>query len=60
METQQEIKCYYEGVRKGIYEYAWMRDGTIYVGTTGRTLKEALADVDQQEKNALEQRFGVE
>lgn len=60
MKTQQEIKCHYEGMRKGIYAYAWMRDGTYYVGTTGRTLKEAMADVDQQEKNALEQHFGVE
>lgn len=30
-----------EGILEGIGEYAWMRDGVYYVGTTGTTLREA-------------------
>jgi hypothetical protein len=31
-----------EGMREGIELYAWWKDGVQYVGTCGRTLKEAL------------------
>lgn len=40
---------FYEGMKEGIRLYAWWRDGIQYVGTTGRTLKEALEDVDKLE-----------
>jgi len=43
-------RCFFEGVRKGIWLYAWSKDGEQYVGTCGRTLKEALADIDKQEQ----------
>jgi len=39
----------YEGMRQGITLYAWWKDGTQYVGTTGRTLKQALEEVDALE-----------
>lgn len=59
MLTVSEVKAHYEGMRKGIYLYAYMRDGVFYVGTTGRTLKEAMVEVDRQLKEEL-QRLGVE
>jgi len=34
------------GMKKGIWLYAWWKDGVQYVGTTGRTLAEALKEVD--------------
>jgi len=44
------MKTYFDGVREGLRMYAWWKDGVQYVGTTGRTLKEALGEVDQAEK----------
>ena len=44
---------YYEGMRRGITLYAWWKDGTQYVGTTGRTLKQALDEVNALEYSHL-------
>ena len=46
--TISEAKLYYKGVKEGLWRYAWQRDGVYYVGTTGRTLKEAQAQIDQE------------
>ena len=43
---------YYEGLREGVTLYAWWRDGVQYVGTCGRTLADALAEIDQQQQEA--------
>lgn len=51
--TKGEIQAYYDGIKEGIWMYAHMKDGTYYVGTTGKTLKEALAAIDEQCKKAL-------
>ena len=40
--TLQE--AYVLGLEDGIRAYAWMKDGVSYVGTTGRTLGQALAN----------------
>ena len=37
---------YERGVRDGIREYAWWKDGTQYVGTCGRTLEYALSHIE--------------
>lgn len=47
-------KAYYNGIREGIEQYAYWRDGVQYVGTTGTTLKEALKRIDSEERRALE------
>lgn len=47
-------KAYYNGIREGIEQYAWWRDGVQYVGTTGTTLKDALKRIDSEEKRAIE------
>ncbi len=46
-------RAYYQGRREGVSLYAHWKDGVQYVGTTGRTLKQALADIDQQETDTL-------
>jgi hypothetical protein len=43
-----ESKAYYKGLKEGVWRFAWMKDGVYYVGTTGKTLKEALMDIDKE------------
>lgn len=52
--TEDEIKEYYRGKRNGVWLYAYMKDGTYYLGTTGTTWRSAKAKIDEQEKEALE------
>ncbi len=49
-----QSRAYYKGMRDGIHRYAHWRDGVQYVGTTGRTLKEALEDVNQAESDLMD------
>ena len=48
-----QTRAYYQGQREGVELYAHWRDGVQYVGTTGRTLKEALAYIDQDEAKII-------
>jgi len=38
---------FHEGMKEGIKLYAWWKDGIQYVGTTGRTLAEALREAEK-------------
>lgn len=49
-----QTRAYYQGQREGISLYAHWKDGEQYVGTTGRTLKDALARNLQEEEQAVE------
>jgi hypothetical protein len=49
-----QSRAYYEGLRDGIHKYAHWRDGVQYVGTTGRTLQQALDEVNQAESDLLD------
>ena len=49
-----QSRAYYQGRREGVSLYAHWRDGVQYVGTTGRTLKEALDDVNQAESDLMD------
>lgn len=57
--TEAEVRAYYDGVLEGIYRYAYMRDGVFYVGTTGRTFQEAIAEVKQEKQTALANLVGA-
>ena len=46
-------RAYHEGLREGLEMYAHWKDGTQYVGTCGKTLKQALAEIDQQEQSVV-------
>jgi hypothetical protein len=48
-----QSRAYYQGRREGVSLYAHWKDGVQYVGTTGRTLKEALAYIDQDEAKIM-------
>lgn len=47
------MQSHYNGMRTGIEMYAWWKDGTQYVGTVGRTLKEALEETQSREAEAI-------
>jgi hypothetical protein len=49
----QMTSAYYQGLREGIEMYAHWKDGVQYVGTTGKTLKVALALVHQEQQDTL-------
>ena len=53
-----QTQAYYKGLREGVSMYAYWRDGVQYVGTTGRTLKEVINELNNEEKNLLK-RCGV-
>lgn len=36
---------YLRGYLKALYDYAWWKDGTLYVGSTGKTWREARDEV---------------
>lgn len=38
--------AYKRGFEDALFAYAYTKDGTYYVGTTGRTLKEAKANIE--------------
>ena len=48
-----QTRAYHQGLREGVKQYAHWRDGVQYVGTTGRTLKQALDSIDQEEADIL-------
>jgi hypothetical protein len=56
--SESGIRAYYEGLSVGIWRYAWMKDGVYYVGTTGKTLKEANSELKHELEIALSD-FGV-
>lgn len=49
-----QTKAYFQGLREGIERYAHWRDGVQYVGTTGRALKVALAEIHLEQQDVLD------
>jgi hypothetical protein len=49
-----QTRAYYQGIREGLERYAHWSNGTQYVGTTGRTLREAIQAIDQEEQSLLD------
>lgn len=41
--------AYYAGLREGVSMFAHWKDGVQYVGTTGKTLRAALSEIQEQE-----------
>jgi len=48
-----QTRAYYQGLREGVERFAWWRDGTQYVGTTGAKLKAVLEDINTFEADDL-------
>ena len=51
--TKAEINAFYDGLIEGVHMYAWWKDGTQYVGTTGKTYRAALAEMEEERAKAL-------
>lgn len=43
----EKDKARKEGLKEGIWRYAWWKDGVQYVGTTGKTYADAIAEIEQ-------------
>lgn len=52
--AERETRAFYQGLRQGVQMYAHWKDGVQYVGTTGKTLEKALAEVAALEEKDLD------
>lgn len=48
-----QTRAFYQGMREATSLYAHWRDGVQYVGTAGRTLQQAIDDINQMELEIL-------
>jgi hypothetical protein len=55
MNHKQEISAYFDGVRRGITQYAHWAEGVQYVGTTGKKLSTAINEIDLEEQEYIKQ-----
>ena len=51
---KEQTRAYYRGLRDGVEKFAWWKNGTQYVGTTGAVLKDVLHDIDTFESEDME------
>lgn len=52
--AERTTQSFYQGLRQGVQMYAHWKDGVQYVGTTGKTLEKALADIAVLEEKDLD------
>jgi len=57
MDDTGRIHEYFNGIVEGVRLYAWWKDGEQYVGTCGKTLKEAISDIEEDRKEALTDKY---
>lgn len=53
MKDSVRINEYFNGMIVGVSLYARWENGVCYVGTTGKTLKKAIEDIEVERKEAL-------
>lgn len=56
-ETEQRIvslKAWYSGMREGVTRFAHWKDGVQYVGTTGKSLRDAIVQINKDEEEGIE------
>lgn len=51
---KEEIDAYWRGYLQALYDYAWWKDGVMYIGSGIRTYKEAKAAAEANWKKMLE------
>lgn len=52
--AEKTTQAFYQGLRSGVTMYAHWKDGVQYVGTTGKTLEKALAEIATDEMKDLD------
>jgi hypothetical protein len=53
MSERDEVNNYFDGVIEGMARFAWWAEGTQYVGTCGKTLKDAILEVENERSKVL-------
>lgn len=51
----EDLKAYYRGLKDGVQMYAHWNDGVQYVGTTGKTLADAIKELNKAEELRIDQ-----
>ena len=51
--SKEEINAFYDGLIEGVHMYAWWEDGIQNVGTTGKTYRTALKEIEAERQAAL-------
>ena len=51
----EKLKMYYSGLKDGIKMYAHWQDGVEHVGTTGKTLRVAIVELNKEEERRIAQ-----
>jgi hypothetical protein len=54
MKDAGRINEYFNGMIEGVRLYAHWKNGEQFVGTTGKTLKQAIEQIEAERKEALE------
>lgn len=49
----ENLKRYYSGLKDGVQMYAHWKDGVQYVGTTGKTLRTAIIELNKEEEKRI-------
>ena len=57
MSEKDIVREYYNGLVDGVCRFAHWKDGVQYVGTCGKTLKEALEEIKVERKRELTSTF---
>lgn len=55
----EDLKMYYLGIKDGVQMYAHWKDGVQYVGTTGKTLTDAIKSLNKEEETRIAQIQGA-
>lgn len=50
---EKELAIWRAGVKHGVWMYAHWKNGTQYVGSSGKTLKRAMAEIDAGKEDGM-------
>lgn len=53
MSERDEVNSYFDGVIEGVAKFAHWKDGVQYVGTCGKTLREAIQEIQFERSQVL-------
>jgi len=51
------IDAHHDGLIEGVYAYAYWKDGIMYVGTCGKTFKQAVEEIEASRDNMLKKLY---
>ena len=51
--SPEEINAFFDGLIEGVHMYAWWKDSKMMVGTTGKTYKQAVEEIELRRSKVL-------